>query len=169
MRATREDADHVARLLKETCPAIRGIELFGSTLSKGHGHDIDLVLIVDEEVARAWWRDSAEELRVRMYTSLLPFRRFVKTVFPFLDVLFLHGRKARKQARASELLGIDIAKLSDAYKPGIIVEVFLLPENWRNGPTAKIGSLSRLADVIKHSWKTRSFLAHIAKQAVRIV
>ena len=168
MRVTREDANQIARLLREKCPSLRGVELFGSTLRNGYGHDIDVVLIVDEEVARTWWRDSGEELRVRMGTSLLPLRRFIKTVFPAVDELFIRARKARRQARASELLGIDLTKLGTEYKAGLIIDSFLLPENWRDESRADFHVLTRLAKVIENDRMTRSFLMHVAKQAVRI-
>ena len=168
MRVTREDADQVARLLKKKCPRIRGVELFGSTLRKGYGHDIDVVLVVDEQIARVWWQDAGEELRVRMGTSLQPLRRFIKTVFPLLDELTIRTRKARRQARASELLGIDLTGIGNEYRPGIIIDAFLLPENWRNGTSINLDVVNGLAEVIRNDRKTRSFLASIAERAHRV-
>lgn len=168
MQVTRDDAEKLAEILKAQCTAIQGVELFGSVLRNGHGHDIDIVVLVDEKIAHAWWHDAAPDLHVRMGTALQPLRRVIKMVFPVLDELTIRARKARRQARASELVGIDFTKIAEEYKPGTVLDVFLLPENWRVGTVANMTMLEEMAKIIRTDKKTRSFLKCIAECAVRI-
>ncbi|MBI5457707.1 hypothetical protein HY971_03215 [Candidatus Kaiserbacteria bacterium] len=168
MHVTREDAQILAGKLKEASPHIHHIELFGSVLRNGLGNDADLVLIVDEGIARRWWNEMGDELRVRMGTRWLPLRRFIKTYLTWLDTMSIRGRKHRRIARASELLGVNIEKLVTEYKPGAMVDIFLFPETWRTEKTPNMSVLCSLAGVIRDHKETRLFLERTAHSAIRL-
>ncbi|OGG56672.1 hypothetical protein A3D71_03480 [Candidatus Kaiserbacteria bacterium RIFCSPHIGHO2_02_FULL_55_20] len=169
MRVTLEDAQQIAQKLTAATPSIHHVELFGSVLRDGSGNDADLVLIVDEDISRQWWTDMGHELRVRMGTRWLPLRRFIKTYLAWLDTMSIHGRKHRRIARASELLGVDIEKLATEYKSGMMLDIFLFPETWRTEKIPNTSVLCSLADVICNHEETRVFLERTARSAVRLV
>jgi hypothetical protein len=160
--ATRADAERIVETLKQNS-GIRRVELFGSVLKYGIGHDIDLIVLVDKEIAHKWWQGASEELRVRMGTWLQPLRRFIKTYLPWLDEMTIRSRKARRLALASELTGVDFVAAGN----GIVLDVFLLPEDWRVEDALNTGVLEGIVPILHHR-KTRMFLELIAKQVSRI-
>jgi hypothetical protein len=164
---TLEDAHSFAKLLKQS-PHVREVELFGSVLRHGSGHDMDCVLVVDEHIARTWWSEMYEDLRVRMGTRWLPLRRVIKRWAPFIDNLGMHARKKRRLARASELLGIDISQLCEEYRPGFALDAFLFPHDWRTNGQLNEAVLNRVID-LQNDRETFLFLQRVARQAVRIV
>jgi len=155
----RADAESIVEKLKQH-PRISGVELFGSVLRKGRGHDIDFVVLVDREIARQWWSDMRIHLLVRMGTSLQPLRRFIKTVLPWLDEMSIRNRKAHRLAYASKLVGVDFSAIGQ----GINLDIFLMPEDWRTGTSLNVEALKDFG-VLNHR-NTRMFLESIARQAV---
>lgn len=168
MRVTRDDADEVAARLRSATPQIRSVLLFGSILRDGSGNDADFVLIVDDAIARQWWTEMGEELRVRMGTRWLPLRRLIKRFVPWIDHVSIRGRKHRRIKRASELIGVDIERLVEEYKPGMAIDIFLFPEEWRSGSIPNIPFLRTFADVIRDHDETRMFLERVARGAVEV-
>ncbi|MBV9159809.1 MAG: hypothetical protein JO019_04405 [Candidatus Kaiserbacteria bacterium] len=161
--ATAADAHFFAKELRARSNVIHDALLFGSVLRDGKGNDVDLILIVDEQLARAWWKESRYDIRVRMGTRWLPLRRVIKKYCSVLDHAFIAARKERRIAVASRILGVDI--LSLVRERGIAIDVFLLPANWRHGlalnkeilPMTGVGShhetvrfLERVAASAKH-------------------
>lgn len=167
MHVSLEDARTAAKKLKAQ-PRIRGVELFGSVLHNGRGHDVDFVVLVNADIARTWWTDMADDLRVRMATRWQPLRRhIIKPYFPWLDELSTRDRKKRRSARASELVGVDFEALANECKGGLVMDCFLAPENWRNGTELNIDALRDVIPLMNHN-NTCMFLESIARRAVRM-
>src|SRR5688572_25665804 len=103
---TYEEAVILASTLKSLSPAIRGIELFGSVLSKGSGRDADFLILVDEETAKEWWQSERESIRVRWPDALYSKRWIVKKFFPFLYNATVHKRRNQRLLVAAAMLDI---------------------------------------------------------------
>ncbi len=137
---TIEDAHILARKIKEKSLKVHGIELFGSVLKNGKGHDVDLMLIVDEDLWRKFW-SVTRDINPKWPLRLMFIRRFIKKFLPFLDQVFIWKRKKTRQLRASNLIGLDLALLAEDYRPGTIIDVWLMPLNWH----------SRIPDITNNS------------------
>ncbi len=117
MPITLEDARQLAKGLRSASPRVQGVELFGSVLRNGIGHDADFMVLVDEDIARRWWADM-RDIRVSWPPALLFVRRIIKKYFRALDEASIQAKKHRRQARVSALLGFDVAAFGEAYRPG---------------------------------------------------
>lgn len=158
---TRADVQLIADRLKEY-RSIKGIELFGSILRNGVGHDADLILLVDSNVSQAWWTDMRMNLLVKMGTWLQPLRKFIKRFLPRLDANSMRSRKKLRLAYAGELLGIDF----DQVAAGKQLDIFLMPPDWRVGHKLSPW-LSDSVTALDHA-KTRSFIETLARTAETI-
>lgn len=166
MPVTIEDAYAIARLLKDKNPYIRGIDFFGSTQRNGTGRDLDFLILVDEKLAQEWWSDMTD-IAVRMPTALFFIRRIMKRFWPALDELSIHERKGRRNARVSQMLGTSLPDFAYAYRPGMKIDAWLLPEDWQKGSALNEESISKLFPLTS-SPRTVSFLTSLAREAVRI-
>jgi predicted nucleotidyltransferase len=168
MHYTINDAHAVSRRLKSASPNIKGIELFGSVSTNGIGHDIDLILIVDENLAHRFWSNGDEfwpDLRVIGGQRWLKFRKLIKKVMPLLDEAFTHGKKQMRLIRASELLGFDLISFSHNHRPTINMDVWLMPSGWRRNKQLNLSVVERMINP-KTERNTILFLGRIAASAI---
>jgi predicted nucleotidyltransferase len=166
MKVTIEDAYILARKFKERSPKILGIELFGSLLRDGIGHDADFIFLVDDELAKVFWSDTSD-INVRWPPELLFLRRALKKFLPALDEALIAKRKKRAHARVSAILGFDVELFAEAYKPGTKLGVWLLPPDWRIDRTLNRSAILRVAD-IANDRKTLLLFKLVAEVATRI-
>jgi hypothetical protein len=108
-----------------------------------------------------------EDIRVRWPFSLIFIRQFNKRFLRALDEAFIWKKKERRQGRASRLLGIDLAALGDSYHPGTILDVWLMPEDWRIGKVLNEKVMLEIAD-IRDDPETHGFLRRIAHYAITL-
>src|SRR3989344_1864925 len=163
MLVTIEDAYAVAKRLKEKSPQIQGVELYGSVLKNGKGHDLDFVLTVDDDTARKFWLQK-DDTRFKWPPNLVFTRRILKTFLPWLDKALTQKKILSRNLRASALLGIDLTLFGKNYRPGTIIDVWLLPVDWRTEQSLNTASLSRITD-ISDAGNTLLFLAKMAAVA----
>ncbi len=128
---TIKDARILAEQIKEKSPKVNSVELFGSVLRNGQGHDVDFILVVDDELSRQFWLDMPN-FRVTGGRRWLMFRRVIKKLLPWLMEAFDHKSKQARQLRASRLVGINLAELSKQYKPDASIDVLLMPHHWQS-------------------------------------
>ena len=159
-----DEAQTIAEVLKKKSPRIHGIDLFGSIVHNGHGRDADLAVLTDEEIARQWWHEERNEIRVRWPDALYSLRWLVKLFAPFLYATAIEKRKHRRLDRAWRILDIDVVtfplNLDD-------VELFLMPVNWREGKEVNQATVEQITGLWADK-NTRGFLKRIAGDAVRI-
>lgn len=156
MQVTLEDAHILAKQLKEKSSKIQSIELFGSVLKNRKGHDIDLLLITDEELVKKFW-SVTNDIDPKWPPRFLFVREWIKKFLPFLDYLFIYKRKHTRQSRVSSLINVNVAELAEQYRPGTIIDSWLVPANWRS----QIPQLTR-------NHNTLIFLNNAAKVAIKI-
>ena len=164
---TLEDARILAGELKKRSPLVRGVDLIGSVAKHGTGHDVDLAILVDDDVARQWWAAEERNIRPKWPHFLLPVRRFCKIVFRPFDHFLIAGREARKRARASRLLGVDLDKLV-SLRPNVpYIDSFLFPKDWRDGIKPDLALMESIAQV-QGDWRAKAFFEYAARDAIRI-
>ena len=127
---TIKDARFLSKKIIETSSKVQGVELFGSVLKNGSGHDVDLILIVNDNLSHRFWSVTADIIP-KWPARLMWFRNLIKFFLPFLDQAFIWRRKRSRQLRASNLIGLDLARLAEQYRPGTIIDVWLMPDNWQ--------------------------------------
>jgi predicted nucleotidyltransferase len=128
--ATIEDARALAEQIKNKNSGIHGIELFGSVQKNGVGYDIDLMIIVDDEIAQQFW-SVPDDTNPKWPPRLLILRRFIKRYFRKLDEAVIKKRKQTRLLRASKLINIDLAALGEEYRPGTVIDAWLMPKDWQ--------------------------------------
>jgi hypothetical protein len=153
---TLQDARILAGRIKEGSPKVHGVELFGSVYKNGKGHDADLILIVDNELSKQFW-SITNDINPKWPPRLMFAREFVKNFLPYLDHAFIWKRKQTRQLRASGLIGLDLALLAEKYRAGTIVDVWLMPRDWR----------SHIADITTNS-NMLVFLKNAARSSVKL-
>lgn len=166
MFVTLEDAHAVAKKLKDGSAKILSVELFGSVLKNGQGHDLDFMLLVDDELAQKFWAQK-DDTRVKWPTSLFFIRRLNKRLFPALDEAFISKRKNTRIIRAQELVGLDFALLGEQHRPGTKIDAWLVPQDWRQGNKLNLSAMTRIAD-ISGDKKTLMLLKCVAEDSVKI-
>jgi predicted nucleotidyltransferase len=166
MKVTIEDAHILAKKFKEKSPKILGIELFGSLLRKGVGHDADFIFLVGDELAKAFWSDTSD-INVRWPPELLFVRRILKKFLPALGEALIAKRKKRAHSRVSALLGFDVELFAETYKSGTKVGVWLLPSDWRIDHTLNRRAILRVADIADDR-KTLLLFKLVAQVAIKI-
>ncbi len=128
---TIEDAHILAKQIKEQSPKVHGIELFGSVAKKSKGHDLDFILTVADGLWEQFW-SITDDINPRWPAKLMSLRKLIKKFLPYLDNAFMEGRKHTRQLRASKLIELDLAKLGEEYRPGTIIDVWLMPLDWQS-------------------------------------
>jgi hypothetical protein len=157
---TFEEAKALAKKLKDPNPEIQGIDLFGSVARNGVGHDADIALLVEDPLAREWWREQHDAIRVRWPHVLYPQRWIVKKFAPFLYDLTSFKRRNAKSSAAAKLLGIDPLMYKD-------VEFFLLPVDWRRDTQMEPAAFARITDLLNDR-NTAGFYERVARDAIRV-
>jgi predicted nucleotidyltransferase len=165
--ATLDDARALAAELRRRSPIVRGVDLFGSTARNGTGHDVDFAILVNDEVARAWWLSEEKNIRPKWPYFLLPIRRLVKNVFRPLDNFLIDGRENCKRARASRLLGVDLDELVKIRSDVPYIDSFLFPQDWRTGAKPNYVAIDRITN-LKNDWRARAFFEYAARDAIRL-
>jgi hypothetical protein len=153
---TLQDAQIVAKKIKDRSPKVHSIELFGSVARKGIGHDMDLILIVDEDLSRKFW-PVVNKIGPHLPMPPMLARSFIKKFLPFLDRALKKNKKARQDC-ASNLIGLDLVLVEKEQGPSIHIDAWLVPANWREH-NANITSNRNMAIVLNAA----------AQHAVKIV
>lgn len=153
---TIEDAKILAQKIKEQSPKVQSIELFGSTLKRGKGHDVDFILTVEDGLWKQFWA-IRDDINPRWPARLMTIRRLIKKLAPSLDNAFMEGRKNSRQLRASKLIELDLAKLGEGYRPGTVIDVWLMPHGWHS-------SIEDITD----NYNMRMLLKEAARSAIKI-
>lgn len=166
MLVTINDAYAVAKQLKEKNPLIQDVELYGSVLKNGKGHDLDFILTVDDDTARKFWLQK-DDTRFKWPPNLVFTRRILKTLFPWLDKALTQKKILSRNLRASVLLKIDLVLFGENYRAGTVIDVWLLPVDWRVGQSLNASSLSRITD-ISDAGNTLLFLEKMASVAKKV-
>jgi len=154
---TIEDAYILARKIKERSPKIHSVELFGSVAERGKGRDLDLLLIVDDELAQKFW-SMADDLNPRLPLRLLFVRKIIKKLFYSLDEAFVKKLKQTRNLRVSALIGLDLVHLGEEYRPGTAIDAWIMPVKWQ----------SRITEITNNS-NMMGFLNNAARFAVKLV
>ncbi len=157
MQVNTKDAYVLARQIIERSANVKAVEFFGSTLKYGHGHDLDFILIVeDQKLWQQFWAVT-DDINPKWPTKLMFLRRIIKKFLPRLDDLFMRERKQTRQNRASNLIGLDLEKLGTQYRPGTIIDVWLMPADWQ----------SRIPEFTKNP-NTQALFKSAAETAIKI-
>ncbi len=164
MKVTLNDAHILAKQIREKSSKVKGIDLFGSVLRNGIGHDVDLMLLVEDEIAREFWNSISMPRRVGG-ERWLKFRRIVKKILPSVDDFFIHTKKKARQEIVSKLIGLNLALLGENYRPGTVIEVWMLPLDWRVDKELNKSAMLRVAN-LENSMLL--FLERIASTAKKI-
>ena len=162
---TYQESVVLANKIKKLSPAIMGVELFGSVLQKGYGRDADYLILVEDNLAKRWWHDQRELIRVRWPDSLYNLRWVVKKFIPFAYSKTVHKRRHTRLVASLNMLGINLETLADSAGKVPDFEVFLVPVNWRIGTEINNNEMGKITDLVNHK-NTLGFLKRIAKDAV---
>lgn len=160
MLVTIEDAFAVAKLLKEKSPKIQSVELFGSVLKNGKGRDLDFIVGVDDDTARNFWAEKSDT-RFKLSIKLGLMLRSLKSFAPGLHKTLTQKKIQSRNLRAADLIGIDVVKLGQNYRPGTTIDIWLLPADWHKQQSLNVSALSRITD-ISDAQNTLLFLSAIA-------
>lgn len=167
VKMTYAEAVALARKLKDLGPAILGVELFGSVASKGRGRDADFAILVGQDLARRWWQEERERIRVRWPDALYGQRWIVKKFLPFAYAATVRGRRRRRLEASADMLGIELGKISDENRELPDFEMFLAPVGWRDGKELNMEVMRGITDLVDHR-NTLGMLKRIATGAVRV-
>ena len=162
---TYKDSIALAKKLRKLSPAILQVGLFGSVLVKGRGRDVDFVVLVDNRLAKSWWNEERESIRVRWPDSLYKLRWIVKKIIPFAYSATVRERRHKKLKTSLNMLGIESETLTDSTGKMPDFEIFFAPIEWRVGTEINMdvmGEITGLAD----DRNTMGMLNRIAREAV---
>lgn len=118
-------------------PEVKNIEFFGSLARDSKGNDFDIILIVDEALSETFLSEANAALRK----------------------IFRPGLAKTRLEVAKSILGEQFQVLVDYMqntKPGVAIDVFLFPEDWRN-------RLDELQVALPH--RDKEFMKHLAHDA----
>lgn len=152
---TIEKARQLAEKIKNKTELVLEIELFGSTLRNAQGHDIDLLLTVDENISNRFWR-IVDKIGSSGPLPPLFIRRIIKLLAPSLDQVFKKNKMAR-QSCALQLINLDLESLDLQTNYDGTLDIWLVPYDWR----VKIPELTQNKNI-------RKILRHAANYAIKI-
>jgi predicted nucleotidyltransferase len=117
-------AAKVARMFRG-CEPITAVEVFGSVARDGKGDDLDLILIVDEQIAQKFFTAVAAEER---YNAELRADRFMQRYF---------GSAQSRLEIAENVLSEEDQVFGQVFLDSWVeiefrLDIFLFPSNWRD-------------------------------------
>ena len=143
LMVTYHDALIVAPILLSH-PLVSAVQLFGSVARNRQGNDLDLILIVPEEIAKAFYSETRERhLKRRL-------------------VFFTWGSSPARFRAARKVLGLEFEILLREIRmqyPHLHLDLFLFPSGWKE-------RIEELESEIYH--RDLGFTARIAEYAVEI-
>lgn len=158
---TLEAARQIAALISKS-PAVIGVDVFGSVMYQGYGSDLDLVIVVSDDAAAAWWKRSP--MFVPRATRFRGWYHRAKKKVPLLEHIFESHLHYRVRTATSDVLGLSVEECARSIAPGMRVDVALLPEGWRVG---KMADRPKLSAYTSHAG-TLDFFERIAPISARI-
>jgi hypothetical protein len=162
-----KDSVALAKKLKDMSPLIKDIELFGSVLRNGSGRDADFLILVDDQLAKRWWHEQQESIRVRWPDILHRQLWIIKKFIPFIYTESVRQRRRKRLQFFEKMLGIKLAVLADSAGNMPDFEVFLMPSNWRIGTELNINLMRQITD-LSNDQNTLGFFKRIAKYAINV-
>lgn len=164
---TYDKAVTIAQQLRQLSPAIVGVELFGSVLRHGHGRDADFFILVDEQLAKRWWTEEQDSIRVRWPEIFYGQRWIVKKFIPIVYEVIIYKRKRKRLQVSADILGLNLEALADSKGKIPDFEMFLVPAGWRNGTVVNIDVMSEVTTLVSDR-NTFGFLKRSAKDATKV-
>lgn len=164
---THEEALALARKLMALSPAILGIELFGSVRRNGYGRDADFLILVSDELAKRWWTEQRESVRVRWPEALHGQLWIIKKFIPFVYGATVRERRRARLENSAKLLGIKLETLVNSEGQTPEFEMFLVPAKWRVGTQTNMEVMARTTNLINDK-NTLGFLKRVAKEAIKL-
>ena len=160
------DSVTLAKQLRKQNPAILGIELFGSVLRNGQGRDADFLILVANELAKAWWTKEREQIRVRWPDMFYGQLWIVKKFLPFFYDASIFKRRDIRLKSFADMLNVDLSKLTNPEGQLPNFEVFLVPVGWRTERELNLNVMREITDLMDDR-NTLGFFKRVAKEATR--
>jgi len=164
---TYEESVTLANKLSKLSPAILGVELFGSVRRNGQGRDADFLILVGDDLAKRWWTEQRESVRVRWPEALHGQLWIIKKFIPFIYATTVRERRSARLENSAKLLGIKLETLTDVRGEMPEFEMFLVPVQWRVGKEINLEIMKRTTDLMNHK-NTLGFLKRVASEAIKI-
>ena len=164
---TYNEAIVLANILKTKSSAIKGMELFGSVVRNGQGRDADFIVLVDEDLAKRWWQEERELIRVRWPDFLYSKRWIIKKFAPFAYSTTVHERRLKRLVNSAKILGIDLNSLRESTGEIPDFELFLFPLEWRTEKEINLSLMNKITNLVNDK-NTLGFLKRIAQEAISI-